>query len=428
MDLVTAPPGWHLLLRAWVTAFGESEGATRSLSAGCSAAAVAVLFLAVRRWAGPEPALWAAALMAVAGPQVHAAHDARPYAVLTLEGTVALWIVGRTVALGPTRRRSAGLAAVLLAMLLTHYFAIAAVAAVGAYGLVAYRGVIRRHLVTSAVVAAVTFAVAWGPFMVRQRPVFSPTDRGVVFLYEPGPGHAAATVWRALTLPASLLADARPIPAWYAGVGVAVYAAAIVATARRRWPVVWPLWYVGVVGLLSALDLTRSTAHLAYLRYPLLVGPVVYAAVGLVPRLGRATAWVVAGRVVAGAAVVMAAASLPAVYRTPNADFRGLGDAMRASIKPGDLIVFAGPSKTFAPQILYLAASHYAGPLAGPVVLLESPATAAAMAEVGDRATVWMVADPEVRLAREWLPGYHLARGQSWPVVGSLLRMDRNRT
>ena len=40
--------------------------------------------------------------------------------------------------------------------------------------------------------------------------------------------------------------------------------------------------------------------------------------------------------------------------------------------------------------------------------------------------TVWMVADPDVRLARQWLPGYHLAAGQSWTVVGSLLRMERD--
>ena len=423
LDRVTGPPGSYLLLRAWADLFGESEPAVRSLSAVCSAAAVVLLFLAVRTAAGSGPALWAAALMAVAGPQVRAAQDARPYAPLLLLGTAALWLVARTVTLGPTCRRSTALTAVLLAMLMTHYFAVPAVAAVGVYGLVCARGSTRRHLTTAVIVAGFIFAVAWGPFMWRQLAAFSPTDRAAAFLREAGPGHFRATVWRALTLPASMLVDARPVPRWYAAVGAIGWAAVLF---HRRLPAVWPLWFVGTVALLVTLDLTRSTAHLNYLRYALLAAPAVYAALAVLPSTHHRAART-AGRAATAAAVAFAAWSLPLAYRPGNEDFRSLDYALRGSIRPGDLVVFAGPAATFSPQIAYLAAAHYAGPLPGPVVLLESPATPALQRQIGPRPTIWMVAAPKVLLARQWLPGYHLAVGRSWPVVGSLLRMDRDR-
>ena len=423
LDQITHPPASYLLLRGWVDLFGTSEAALRSLSAACGTLAVVMLFVAVRPWAGAEPALWAAGLMAVAGPQVHAGRDARPYALLTLLAAATLWLVGRTVRRGPTRTRTLGLGLLLFASLLTHYFAVATVAAVAAYGLWFTRAAVRRSLVGAALAAGGLFGLVWGPFMWRQRPAFSPTDRGVVFLHEVSPGHVAATLWRLVTLPASMLADARPIPAAYAALGALGYLVVVTACVKRRWPAVWPLWFAGVVGLVATLDLARSTAHLAYLRYTLAASPVVYVGLALLPTVQRAL-----GRLAAAAAVAFAAWSLPATYAAHNEDFRALADAVRASVVSGQPIVFAGPSRTFAPQILYLATSHYAWPLAGPVMLLEAPAAPAVMAQLRDRPTVWMVADPQVRLARQWLPGYHLAAGQSWPVVGSLLQMERDPT
>jgi uncharacterized membrane protein len=422
LDRVTGPPGSYLLLRAWIDAFGDSESAVRSLSAICSTLTVIVLFLAVRTWAGSEPALWAAALIAVAGPQVNAGQDARPYAPLMLLGSIALWAAMRTAVNRPALGRTVLLTATLLGLLLTHYFAVAAVAAVGLYGLVWPRGAPRRHLVGAVAAAGAVFTMLWGPFMLRQMAAFSPHDRAAAFLYEPGPGHVSSTLWRLLTLPASMLVDARPIPASYAVVGPLLYAAmATACLRRRRWPALWPLWFAMTVGLLAVLDLSRSTQHLVLLRYSLLASLAVYVAVAIMPSVHRAL-----GRCVAAVAVAFAAWSLPTAYAPRYQDYRSLELALRASARPGELVVFAGPGKSYSPQILYLAASHYAAPLAGPVLLLDAPATPAVLRQVAGRPTVWMVADPEVRLAREWLPGYHLAAGQSWPVVGSLLRMERD--
>src|SRR3954454_13794126 len=51
-----APPLYYLLLHAWMSVFGEGNGAVRSLSALCSLGAVSVLALVAHRLAGRSAA------------------------------------------------------------------------------------------------------------------------------------------------------------------------------------------------------------------------------------------------------------------------------------------------------------------------------------------------------------------------------------
>jgi 4-amino-4-deoxy-L-arabinose transferase-like glycosyltransferase len=437
LDRVSHPPGWYLELRLWADVFGTSEVAVRSLAVVASVAAVAAVMLAVRSWAGPEPALWAGTLMAVAGPQVRAAQGGRPYAQLMLLSGLALWAVGKTVRQGPSRRRSAGLACVVLAMLLTHYFSVAPLAAVGTYALLATRGRTRRHLLAALAMAGLVFALAWGPFMLRQLATFSTADRSAAFLVEPVPDHFARTAFRLLTLPAVLTVDRQPIPLAYGAVGLLAYLAAGTLTARRwwrggprgdlmgLWPGIWPMWFVAIVGLLAALDFTRSTMHLGYTRYPLLAAPVVYAAMAT----GGGALNRTAGRVLAACAIGWAAWSLPLAYVPLHDDFDSftLAGVLRAPVSAGDPIVLAGlGTHYYATQNLYLALSHYDGPPAGPVLLLDRPATAAAVAGLGRRSVVWMLAEPGIGFVTDWLPGYHATAGQALPRVGQLVRFERD--
>src|SRR5687767_4184945 len=75
------PPLYFALLRPWRLAFGDGEAATRSLSVVASLAGLLLLFDAVRTLHGTPPALWAALLFAVAGPQVRFAQETRSYAL-----------------------------------------------------------------------------------------------------------------------------------------------------------------------------------------------------------------------------------------------------------------------------------------------------------------------------------------------------------
>ena len=67
MREMTHPPLYLILLRWWMDAFGTSAIAVRSFSAIASLAAVALMFDVVRLLRGANAALWAAAIMALAG-------------------------------------------------------------------------------------------------------------------------------------------------------------------------------------------------------------------------------------------------------------------------------------------------------------------------------------------------------------------------
>jgi hypothetical protein len=418
MDRVTGPPGYYLLLRVWMSLFGQSEATVRSLSAILSLVALVIFFQAIRDSIGTEAAAWFCILTAVAGPQIHYAQDARPYALMLAEAAGAVWATLKISAEGPTAFRSATLILTSLLLVLTHYFAISVLLAIGGYGLIRTAGSKRRTILGCLIASMIIFLLIWGPFMWRQLPRFSTSDRAAAFLHEAGPDHLRLTFWRIVTLPMSLLADIRPIPRWYA-VGGLWYVLLAVIGWRSSW--IWPMLYLAVVGLLGALDLAHSTAHLAYVRYALLASPAVYGMLAASVCFHR-----LMGRILCGAVTVFCLIALPYHSLPPNEDFRDFGNTMLASVHPGDLIVFAGPAETYSPQILFLAASHYAGPLPGPVLLLESPATSQLMAKVKDRNQIWLAADPAVPSVRIWLPGFHIVSGKSWPVVGSLLEMQRD--
>lgn len=111
---------YYILLWAWTQAFGDSEGAYRSLSALTAAATVPLIGLIGRRLAGERVGLVAAALAAFHPLHIHYAHEARAYALWVLLLTVTWWLLLRAA-----RGRVgwwAGYGSALLVTLLTHYF------------------------------------------------------------------------------------------------------------------------------------------------------------------------------------------------------------------------------------------------------------------------------------------------------------------
>jgi uncharacterized membrane protein len=423
MDEIIGPPLYHIALRLWMFAFGESESAIRSFSAVCSSVAVLLLFFCRRPGDPPHASLWACAIMAVAGPQIVYAQETRPYAMMLALGLAAVILVRRVERLGPSAGRLAALWLVLLCLLLTHYFAVGAPIALMFYAALQTRGRTRITLLVTTAAAALCFAICWLPFMSRQVPQFSVTDRAAAFLAEKSPNHLVRTGWRLATLPISLLCDRRPIQIFYAG-GLLVYLAALMLTWRRRIWSIWPIWFAAVVGVPGMLDLLRATRHLEFIRYSLLAGPAVYVVIANVlfrsPRL-RLIAYIIPSIV-----VLYCVLQLRRAYDTQKPDYRSAAAAIRASASAGDVIVFAGPRKTYASQVLYLGISHYDWPLPGPMMLLESPASPAVMQQLRAWHRIWLVSDPEVTDADTWLPGYHINVGRSWPVVGSVVEMVAN--
>ena len=87
----TNPPTYYLLLRGWISLFGDSETALRSLSAAISIVCVPVTYLLGRELGGKSQGLVGALLVALCPASVYFAQETRVYAVFMLASPMLLW-------------------------------------------------------------------------------------------------------------------------------------------------------------------------------------------------------------------------------------------------------------------------------------------------------------------------------------------------
>jgi mannosyltransferase len=122
----SAPPLYYVLAWIWGHVFGFGPIGLRSLSALIGTATVPVAYLAARQ-ASSRAGLWAAALAAVSPLTFYYAQEARAYALLILLVGVGFVLWQRAMD-GPSRGRLLAWAVVGALALLTHYFALFALA------------------------------------------------------------------------------------------------------------------------------------------------------------------------------------------------------------------------------------------------------------------------------------------------------------
>jgi uncharacterized membrane protein len=87
----TNPPTYYLLLHGWISLFGDSEVALRSLSAAISILCVPVTYLLGRELGGKSWGLAGALLFALCPASLYFAQETRVYALFMLVSTVVLW-------------------------------------------------------------------------------------------------------------------------------------------------------------------------------------------------------------------------------------------------------------------------------------------------------------------------------------------------
>ncbi len=87
------PPLYYALLHGWIRLVGDSEFAVRTLSALFSTLTIPVIYRLGRRVAGETAGLLAALILAVSPFHVRFAQEARMYALLALEASLALYAV-----------------------------------------------------------------------------------------------------------------------------------------------------------------------------------------------------------------------------------------------------------------------------------------------------------------------------------------------
>lgn len=151
------PPLYFLMMKGWVSLFGDGRIAMKSLSIAAGAVALAALVEAVRRAFGSRGAVTAAILFSFATVQIDQSTDAKGYAVLTMFLCLLLWSLIR-LAEESGQGKWLGLSLVFAAAAgSTHFYGAAAAGAIAFAAVLAMKGSGRRNsaivLVSSAVVS-----------------------------------------------------------------------------------------------------------------------------------------------------------------------------------------------------------------------------------------------------------------------------------
>jgi mannosyltransferase len=333
LKLDGSPPLYYMLLHVWMSIFGTTEEATRTLSVVCTLLAVPVAFWAARSLFG-ERAAWMAAVLAATNPFLtRFAQEARMYALLALLALIACGAFGQAFVVGGgirERRPSAIVLAVALALMLyTHNWALFFATACGAVWLfLVWRSRERRDLL-------VTGAVAFGGALLLYLP-WVPTT-----LYQVA--HTGAP-WAEAPSVVALLGSLGQMVGQFAQIALILVAGAGFATlfARQRGrlsPAARAAACLLAIGVITVvLAWLSSQVSPAWANR--------YLAVGVAPLLLAASAGLAnAGRL--GIAGLIVAAALAAGDTAPDdkSNVRDIADAIAPSLRPGDIVVSTQPEQ-----------------------------------------------------------------------------------
>ncbi|WP_428940678.1 glycosyltransferase family 39 protein [Fontivita pretiosa] len=385
MDFVVHPPLYCTLLRIWREAFGEGDIAARSFSIVCSLVAIALLFVALRMSFGLGVAFWAASILAAAPTQVLLAQQVRGYMLLAALGMGAIVaLLGLERGARASLVAAASMALCVLGMMLTHYFAIGAAAAMGVWVLLRLRGAKLRYAITCLFIAAVVYLIIWGPFLWRQRDLVGATADP--WLVERSENHLVLTLDRLAKWPLRFIVDPGEESAigW---LGAVVLVAPLFVLGKDRRLQLWMLWLAGTLWWVACLDLLRGTRQLQFVRYVSLAAPAVAGLIAaLAARLPRPLHHATPALI-----VLIALACWKYAYVSEEPDWRKLGQIIDQHVHPGEAIVFYhGTQAEWFDEILYLGSAHYSRQFPRTIVRLSRPASPQLVAQLPGE-TAWLV-------------------------------------
>ncbi|HEX8340836.1 MAG TPA: glycosyltransferase family 39 protein [Tepidisphaeraceae bacterium] len=397
LNEVVHPPLYAQTLRLWRDVFGGSDPVSVAFSVAWSCLAAVLLYLATRTLFGRPAAAWVGVIAAVAPTQIYFGLDVRAYAMLTAWCAALLYVTVCIDRRGVTALNAAAFAVVLLGTMLTHYLAAMTCLAAGVAALGAARRGQRWQVVAAGVGAAAVYCVVWLPTLRRQfRDV---TDVSVSFF-----GNAEGSIWevlpRTLTLPLRLLSEGWQNNDVALLVGfVLLFGPLILACKHRRLRVPAIIAIGGSVGLF-VIDLIGQTKMTMMIRYCAPCAPAIL--VGGIGALSlfrmRSVAWPL--HIGATAAVVVCSVYRPDFpVRNDAPTLYAMAQAAGPFVRPGQTLIFCSrPDSPYVPWYGALEMSHVPRLFPRDVLLLQSPATPAAINDMrGDEAWVFPLfpgADP----------------------------------
>lgn len=394
---LTQPPLYFVLLRLWRGVFGDGDIAARMLSVVCALIAIVLIYDVGRLLAGRTTGLWAAALLGLASPQILYALEVRNYTIqhaIALAGAAILLRIEKS---GASWGRVAGFGVAILAMVLTHYFALGIAIALGLYAMLRLRGSARFKTVGAMLAAALLFIVIWGPTMLAQRPKFTRADNE--WLFDETPGRWWRAMHDTLLVPAQLITrlDKHTLILGY--ILAAIVVASFVLWRRRRDLQLPLLWIACGIGLITAMDVTRSSIHLFFIRYTTTAGIGVYLLIAalLAPLRGYR-------HVLPALACIGCVWALPSIYSGPYEKWRpGIEDwrltarFVADNVAPGDLVIFsADASVPLYAHVMMLGTSHYLGTIQVPIIVATVPPDERLLRKIaaGNFETIWIFTYP----------------------------------
>lgn len=408
------PPLYLLVLRPWREVVGDSDAAVRGLSVLASLIAIALLFDTGRQLLGTTAGLWAAALMAIAWPQVQYAQEARPYALLLALGMGAMNALARIAARGDSLRRLVALALCLWGLAMTHYFSVGALVASAMFAVIALRGKTRLRTILAHVAAGVLFLITWGPSLWHQRHIPS-----VTFLQERAEHPWLQTMWRFNDLPLRYFIDVNWLREliYIPGIGAVVLVLLAIALRKRRELLLPVLWLICTAGTIALIDVARQTSHLTYIRYTLLAAPGLYLAIAAAGARSRISL----GHLLPALVLALCALFLADYYDQPKENWRAVGQMLSEEARPSEPLIFAAQEEWNATALCLCVSRYFHGP-SRPILAIDHPASAALANQLPPgRAWLIVAATPGQEFTQaqleKWLPGSRIIASRQWSMV-----------
>jgi uncharacterized membrane protein len=415
------PPGYFIFLRGWrelFDGFGSIELVMRSMSVVGSLAALVLLFDTARLLHSPPAALWACALMALAGPQIQFAQEAAPYALAMALGLGACAAVVRMQVKGPSVSRAIALAICLLLMTLTTYFSVAAFVALAIYAGFRLRDIARRQATAAFLLAGALFAVSWGPYLFTQREI---SDRPFV---NRDPQLLSNTVQRVALLPVRFLNEPMKSSRAASLLAGAAYLLPLLLLRLRPDLLLWVLWGGATIAMTVTVDLVQQTYYTSLLRYTLLASPAVYAIIAAILVHDR-RAWL--RHIFPAAALLSCVISLSRAYEyyfPPKPEWRDLAGRVARLSGDRDAMMFYGtPSEIPYLRALMFSYVHYLQPDPRPIVLLSTPPDERVRDALKGASGVWIVTTRRAPEVIALMPGFEPDTLIYDPYLPTLYRM-----
>lgn len=223
------PPVYVALAVGWIRIFGDSEGATRALSATAGTAAIPMMYVVGRQLLGPWVGLGSALLLAVSQLQLVHARDFRYYSLVVLLTLVSFHFYWQAMQ-SNRRRHLAGWTIASLLLFYTHYLAVFALTAQTAHLLLSGRIGVRRWIAARDAPWLLAQAVVYAAPVVQLAPPLA--ARAMQGAPMPGP------IWLP---PVTTFAVAQTVRDYlFAGVPVRLLALGV-AVAAAAW-CAWWIW------------------------------------------------------------------------------------------------------------------------------------------------------------------------------------------